>query len=88
VDPDDPFVKLTVQAAKEVYGKDPVVQPLTGGSGPIYPFVKYLRVPVSNSGVGYPGSQVHAPNEHIRLNDFVLGTKHTARVLLRFAGLV
>ena len=88
VDPEDPFVKLTIQAAREVYGKEPVVHPLIGGSGPMYPFVTYLRVPVGVSGVGYPGNQVHAPNEHIRLADFILGTKHTARVLLRFAGLV
>jgi acetylornithine deacetylase/succinyl-diaminopimelate desuccinylase-like protein len=60
---------------------------MTGGSGPIYPFVKFLEVPVSNSGVGYPGSRAHAPNEHIRLEDFILGTKHTARVIEKFAGL-
>jgi len=87
VDPDDPFVQLTVEAAREVYGKEPVVAPMTGGSGPIYPFVKFLEVPVSNSGVGYPGSRAHAPNEHIRLEDFILGTKHTARVIEKFAGL-
>ncbi len=88
VDPDDPFVRLTVEAAREVYGKEPAVHPLIGGSGPMYPFVAYLKVPVGVAGVSYPGDRVHAPNEHIRLEDFILGTKHTARILLGFGGVL
>lgn len=37
------------------------------------------------AGVGYPGSQVHAPNENMRLDYFLLGTKHTARIIEQFA---
>lgn len=87
VDPDDPFILLTIQAAQEVYGASPVVSPMSGGSGPIHPFVEYLGVPVSNSGIGYPGAQVHAPNEHVRIADFISGAKHTARVLQRFGAM-
>ncbi len=85
VDPDDPFVQMTIRTAREVYGQEPVVRPIVGGSGPMYPFVVDLGLPVSNTGIGYPHARAHAPNEHVRLSDFVLGTRHTARVISEFA---
>ncbi|GJM40809.1 MAG: peptidase M20 [Ardenticatenaceae bacterium] len=85
VDPDDPFVKLTNETAVAVYGKEPNVAPIIGGSGPNYPFIHTLGLPLVAAGVGYPGSQVHAPNENMRLDYFLLGTKHTARIIEQFA---
>jgi acetylornithine deacetylase/succinyl-diaminopimelate desuccinylase-like protein len=79
VDPDDPFVQLVNQAARDVYGVDPLVEPLIGGSGPNYPFIHTLGLPLVSAGVGYPGGQAHAPNENIRLDDFINGTRHTAQ---------
>ncbi|MFQ5401402.1 MAG: M20/M25/M40 family metallo-hydrolase [Anaerolineae bacterium] len=87
VDPDDPFVQLTNEAAAEVYGKEPVVQPIIGGSGPNYPFIHTLGLPLVSAGIGYPGGQAHAPNEHFRLPDFINGIKHTARIIERFGRL-
>lgn len=84
VDPNDPFVNLTARTAEEVYGRPPTISPMIGGSGPIHPFVETLGLPVSNAGIGYPGGQAHAPNEHFRIQDFVTGTQHTARVLQEF----
>lgn len=84
VDPDDPFVQLAQETATEVYGAAPVVAPLVGGSGPMYPFVEVLGVPVVPAGIGYPGNQIHAPNENMRLPDFVNGIRHTARILAAF----
>jgi acetylornithine deacetylase/succinyl-diaminopimelate desuccinylase-like protein len=37
------------------------------------------------AGIGYPGTRAHAPNENIVIDKFVKGTKHTARILGRFA---
>jgi acetylornithine deacetylase/succinyl-diaminopimelate desuccinylase-like protein len=85
VNPDDPFVSLCAQAAEEVYGKAPTLAPIIGGSGPMYPFVQVLKVPVSAAGIGYPGGRAHAPDENFRLEDFVRGTQHTTRILTRFA---
>ncbi|WP_420631436.1 M20/M25/M40 family metallo-hydrolase [Candidatus Leptofilum sp.] len=85
VDPDDPFVQLTNETAVAVYGKEPSVAPMIGGSGPNYPFIHTLGLPLVAAGVGYPGSQAHAPNENMRLDYFLLGTKHTARVIEQFA---
>jgi acetylornithine deacetylase/succinyl-diaminopimelate desuccinylase-like protein len=83
VDPDDPFVSWST-AARDVYGKEPLVEPLIGGSGPNYPFIHTLGLPLVAAGVGYPGSQAHAPNENMRLDDFIKGTRHTARIIERF----
>lgn len=84
VDPDHPFVKLTNETAVSVYHKEPNVAPIIGGSGPNYPFIHTLGLPLVAAGVGYPGSNVHAPNENMRLDYFLLGTKHTARIIEQF----
>ena len=84
VDPDDPFVQLTIAAARDVYDTEMVVQPIIGGSGPLYPFVSVLGVPVVSAGVGYPDSRAHAPNENVDLDYFVKGIRHTARIIAAF----
>jgi acetylornithine deacetylase/succinyl-diaminopimelate desuccinylase-like protein len=84
-DPDHPFVQLSIQAAEDVYGVPPSVEPLIGGSGPLHPFIHVLGLPVVTSGCGYPESRVHAPNENIRIPYFLDGIRHSARILYRLA---
>jgi len=84
-DPDDPFVKLVVESAEPVYGVPMQVVPLTGGSGPNHPFIEILKVPVVAAGIGYPGTKAHAPNENIRVDLYVKGAKHIARIIKGFA---
>ena len=38
------------------------------------------------AGVNYIGGRDHAPDEHIRVEDFRLGTRHIAAILQRFGG--
>lgn len=83
-DPDHPFIKLCNEAALEVYGKPSIIYPLIGGSGPAHPFIHLLGMPVTMCGIGYPGAQVHAPNEHIVLGHLVSGIKHTAHIIAGF----
>jgi acetylornithine deacetylase/succinyl-diaminopimelate desuccinylase-like protein len=85
--PDDPLVRLTASTGEEVYGKPSVLVPLQGGSSPVYAFAGPLGITVVTAGLGYPGSRTHAPNEHIRLDDFSRASRHIARVLDRFAEL-
>ncbi|MBM4422819.1 MAG: M20/M25/M40 family metallo-hydrolase [Chloroflexi bacterium] len=82
-DPDHPFVKLVLDSAREAYRVEPVVHPMIGGSGPNHVFLQALNVPIVTAGVGYPGSQAHAPNENMVIDHFVTGTKHTARIVGR-----
>lgn len=83
-DPDDPFIRMVAESAREVYGQPQLIDPMSGGSGPIYPFLDTLEVPVATVGVSYPGARIHAPNENIRISDFIKGAQHTALVLHRF----
>jgi len=78
---DDPWVGMVVESAREVYGQPQSIYPMSGGSGPAYLFRKHLGVPVVTAGVGYVGSNIHAPDEHIRLEDFRNGIRHTARII-------
>jgi len=41
-------------------------------------------VPIASAGVGDPGGQAHAPNENIRIDLYLKGAKHIARILEEF----
>ncbi len=84
-DPNDPFLKLVVEAAREVYGEPQRIMPMSGGSGPNHPFIHDLKVPVATAGVGYPGSNVHAPNENMDIENFITGVRHTIRIMEGFS---
>lgn len=85
---DDPFVLLTARTGEEVYGRPCLLDPLEGGSSPSYAFSGPLgNIPVVLAGVGYWGSRAHAPDEHIRLQDFQQGIRHVARILEGFGAL-
>jgi acetylornithine deacetylase/succinyl-diaminopimelate desuccinylase-like protein len=84
---DSPFVDLVTETGATLYGKPAVLAPMSGGSGPMYPFVKYLGVPIANAGIGRPESNAHAPNEHIYVEEFLRGAKHIVRILAGMQGL-
>jgi acetylornithine deacetylase/succinyl-diaminopimelate desuccinylase-like protein len=83
-DPEDPFLQMVVRTAKDVYGRPQLIVPMSGGSGPNYLFIQDLGIPVATAGVGNPGSQAHAPNENMVIDNFVNGVRHTARILSEF----
>lgn len=80
----DPFVQVTVDAVKSVYGAEPVLVPNMAGTGPLYPFITTLGLPTADCGIGYPDAAIHAPNENIRTEDFRKGTKAIAALLAKF----
>lgn len=78
----DPFVQLCINTGREVYGMEPTVHPLVGGSSPIYAFARPLGgIPVIRPGVGHTGCRTHAPDEHVRLDNFLNASRHIARIL-------
>ncbi|MEX0683594.1 MAG: M20/M25/M40 family metallo-hydrolase [Dehalococcoidia bacterium] len=79
-----PLVQVILDACRGVYGAEPVVAPTMAGTGPLYPFVTTLGLPTVDCGIGYPDAAIHAPNENIRLADFLLGTKAIAALLGKF----
>lgn len=85
VDPDDPLVRLTAEAAEEIYGKPALLVPMSGGTTPKYLFTE-KGVPVVTPGVGFGASNLaHSPNENVRIVDLENAARHVARVLARFA---
>lgn len=84
-DPDDPLVKLVVDAAEPVYGKKMQIVPMVGGSGPVHMFLHDLGLTVVTAGLGYPGTKAHAPNENIVIDHYLKHAKHVARILGEFA---
>jgi len=82
---DHPFVEVVREAARQVYPVEPVISPTMAGTGPLHPFADALGLPTADCGVGYPESRIHAPDENIRLVDFVRGIQHAAAILERFA---
>ena len=57
---------------------------IAGGSGPNYPFVHDLGLPVVTAGLGHPDGRAHAPNENIRLDLYLKHAKHMARLMVEF----
>ena len=83
--PDEEIIKISIEASKKAYGVEALVTPISGGSGPIYLFTDLLKIPMSGAGVGYYASNIHAPNENIRMVDFINGVKHVYHILEYFS---
>ncbi len=81
-----PFVQVMREAVREAYGAEPLIVPTMAGTGPLYPFIETLGLPTADCGVGYPDARIHAPDENIRIEDFVRGTKAVAALVGRFGG--
>ncbi len=83
-DPNDPFVKLVVETSTDAFGSQMELVPMVGGSGPNHAFVTTLKLPVVTTGIGYPGGNAHAPDENIRIDLYLKGAKHIARIIHAF----
>ncbi|MBB6637715.1 dipeptidase [Cohnella thailandensis] len=72
-DPSDPMLQLAADAYEEVYGKRAVFTK-DGGSIPVVAtFSNVLRAPVVMMGFGLPDENLHAPDEHLNLDNFDKG---------------
>jgi acetylornithine deacetylase/succinyl-diaminopimelate desuccinylase-like protein len=85
---DDPFIALAKRIGEELYQPPYRINPLGGGSSPEYAFAGPLgNIPIIDAGVGYFNGRGHAPDENIRLADFLQGARYIARILNEFASL-
>lgn len=81
---DAAIAQAAVAAAEAIYGQRPVIYPTMAGSGPMYPLSEALGIPAVLAGIGYPGANVHAPNENIRLADYFEGIRYIGELIRRF----
>ena len=76
--------KAAIASAKDVYRRAPDVWPWSLGASATGFFNEIVRVPsISGPGVSYEASGYHAPNEHIRIEDFRNGSKYFAALMER-----
>ncbi len=80
---DGPLPKLTAEAAREVYGVDPVLVPFATGIGSRYLFRPHSAMPIVGFAIGYAGSALETSEEHIRLRDYDEGIRHVLAILAR-----
>ena len=84
---DTPLMEALIRSAVQVYGQMPRVLPRMAATGPMEQLCQRHGVPaIGGAGVGHAGSRNHAPDENIRVEDFILGIKHIAALLAEFAG--
>ncbi|MEE9237845.1 MAG: M20/M25/M40 family metallo-hydrolase [Thermoplasmata archaeon] len=74
-----------LSACREVYEREPNIFPWSAGSSSTWYYTSLGTPSAAAPGVGYAGSKVHAPNEHIRLEDAEQAIKATAAMMLAFA---
>lgn len=82
---DADIVTACQAAAREVYQHEPVMIPLSPGSGPMYPLTTALGIPTVMAGIGYSDARAHAPDENIRLTDYFEGLRFIGRLIDRFS---
>jgi acetylornithine deacetylase/succinyl-diaminopimelate desuccinylase-like protein len=80
------IVKVVSESVRRIYKREPLVLPSSPATGPMHALTGGQGIPTIGSGVGYAHSNVHAPNENIRIADFVDGIKHIATVMHLFGG--
>ncbi len=84
---DSSFMKAAISTARDVFGVEPVVEPSSGGSGPMGPFVELVGVPVVCAGISNFKSFVHAPNENIVKAHFEQGFHFAVEFFKRVASM-
>jgi acetylornithine deacetylase/succinyl-diaminopimelate desuccinylase-like protein len=84
----DSLIARAAIEATSVFDKEPSLQPMMIGTGPMYPIAATLGIPtVSPGGVCRPDSNIHAPNENVRVDDFLKVVEYTVAWLDAFATL-
>lgn len=82
-DIDNPAVRAIADITRQYYGIDPIISVTGSGTCPMEVFIRIFGIPTLSAGRGpsYEGSQIHAPNENIRLADLAPSIKFNAYLL-------
>ncbi len=84
--PDAPIVDVTVDAARQVYGREPHLYPTTDASGREATWLaNRLGIPGVQTGIGPPAWRGHAPNEFITVRHYLDGICFAAAIWLMAA---
>ncbi len=64
-----------------VFGKNYIKTRLTGGSQPMAPFINVLGIPAVSVRIPNPDNSIHAPNENIRVGNYLEGIQTCLGIL-------
>jgi acetylornithine deacetylase/succinyl-diaminopimelate desuccinylase-like protein len=82
---DTPFARATLGAARDVFG-EPVVYPVLIGAGPGRMILDHLGAPViSPAGTLRPDGNMHGPDEHGAVEDYLDHVRFTVALFERLA---
>lgn len=68
-----PFARAAIKAAEKVYGKKPIIELGSPGTGPLYLFTRRYNMPSVDIGVSAMDGGIHAPNENLKLENLQKG---------------
>jgi acetylornithine deacetylase/succinyl-diaminopimelate desuccinylase-like protein len=80
-----PFAQSAIRAAEKVYGKKPIVELGSPGTGPLYLFTRRYNMPSVDIGVSALDGGIHAPNENLKLENLKKGMIWIAETMELFA---
>ncbi len=82
---ENPFTAPIVEALRVATKKEPIIYPSLGASLPDHVFTKILGVPSILVPYANADESNHAPNENLRVENFMLGVKCCASILDRIS---
>jgi acetylornithine deacetylase/succinyl-diaminopimelate desuccinylase-like protein len=81
----DPFAQAAIKAAEKTYGRKPIVQLGSPGTGPLYLFTRRYNMPSVDIGVSALDGGIHAPNENLKLENLRKGMCWIAETMELFS---
>jgi len=83
---DSPLVRAAQAVAEEAFARPAVIIPNGGGTAPMWLVSHRHQLANVTLGMSHTGSGAHAPNEHIRLDNYWKALRATAQLYQRYAG--
>jgi acetylornithine deacetylase/succinyl-diaminopimelate desuccinylase-like protein len=80
-----PFAQAAIKGAERIYGKKPIVELGSPGTGPLYVFTRRYNMPSVDIGVSAIDGGIHAPNENLKLENLRKGMLWIAETMELFA---
>ncbi|WP_078380071.1 M20/M25/M40 family metallo-hydrolase [Sutcliffiella halmapala] len=81
----NPLAESIITITEQLTKKKPTVMPMSPGTGPMYEICQKFGIPSVSIGVGNFQSNNHAPNENIKVDDFIEGIKLIAAIMKDYA---
>lgn len=76
------YFKKAIKIIEKSYNKKVVISPYAKGSGPMYYIASKFNVPCIQLGAQNPGSNIHGPNENIKLKDYFKALQATIDLIM------